>query len=461
MSNFPRRWGIYLYQSVTGRRILQAFEELLKTQWFSRDQLLALQRQKLQALVEYASRHIPYYQRLFKEIGFEPEDLKKDPDHLGRIPIVSKSSMRDNDDFITTDPVRQNTLQTHSTTGSTGHPFSFWEDYTYRDYVTADILRHLTWAGWKFGEPHAYLWGGTMDQPFEKKIRSDLMNFALNRFVSDACVLSEESMREFARRIQHRRPKLLFGYASSLFHFARFVQEEDLANLQFQAIFSSAEVLYPHQRKVIEEVFGCKVFNRYGTLEVGGLACECEAHNAMHISIENCIVEILNGDKPALPGEPGEVVVTNLNNYGFPFIRYRIGDIARVSKLDKCPCKRQHPIMDMIEGRQVDMFKTKDGRTIWSDFHGTIFEVEGVKQYQIIQKSLDLILIRLVTNDNFEKSQLGIIERAVKQVMGPETEMRFEFLDSIPVGSLGKFRYAFSEVPAAQSHLLSSQNQQV
>ncbi len=447
MSALPRRWGINLYQKITGRRIMQVFEELLKTQWFSRDELYALQRQKLQALIEYANQHVPYYQRLFKEIGFEPGDLKKDPDCFGQVPTVDKAYMRDNSkDFVTTDPARRKTMHTHSTTGSTGHPFIFWEDHNYRDHVTADILRHLTWAGWKFGDPHAYLWGLTLDQPFKQRARSKLMNFALNRFISDAYVLSEESMRDLARQIQRRKPKLLFGYSSSLFHFARFVQEEDLHDVKLQAVFSSAEVLHSHQREVIEEVFGCKVFNRYGALETGGLACECEAHTAMHISIENCVIEVLNGDEPAQPGEPGQVVITNLNNYGFPFIRYRLGDNARLSQLDSCPCGRQHPMLEKVEGRQVDMFKTKDGRTVWGDFQSTVFEVEGIKQFQIVQKSLDLILIRLVIDEGFQKPQLDVIERTVKKVMGPETEVKFEFLDSIPLGSLGKFRYVISEI---------------
>jgi len=164
------------------------------------------------------------------------------------------------------------------------------------------------------------------------------------------------------------------------------------------------------------------------------------------MSIENCVIEILNGDKPVQPGEPGQVVITNLNNYAFPFIRYRIGDIARFSTQAGCPCGRQHPMLQIIEGRQVDMFKTKDGRAIWGDFYSAMFEVEGIRQYQMIQKSLDLILIRMSVNDSFRKSQLDIIERTVKEVIGPETEVQFEFVDKIPPGNLGKFRYAISEV---------------
>jgi phenylacetate-CoA ligase len=103
-------------------------------------------------------------------------------------------------------------------------------------------------------------------------------------------------------------------------------------------------------------------------------------------------------------------------------------------------------MLEMVEGRQVDMFKTRDGRTLWGDFYSAMFEVEGIKQYQLIQKSLDLILVRLATNKAFQNSQISVIERTIKEVMGSETEVKFEFLDPIPPGSLGKFRYAISEV---------------
>jgi phenylacetate-CoA ligase len=442
-----RRLGIGLYEKATGRNMMRAYEELLRTQWLDRDRLHALQAQKMRSLVEHAVRHVPYYQHRFKEAGFEPGDLQRDAGCFTQLPTVDKAYMREHrQEFVTTDPAVRKTMQMHSTSGSTGHPFIFWEDSNYRDHVTADILRHLTWAGWQLGEPHAYLWGAPLHRSFRQGIRSTFMDVALNRFVSNACLLTEGSMLSLAWRIQRHRPRLLFGYASSLFHFAEFLWEREIRDVRLEAVFSSAEVLYPHQRAVIERSLGCRVFDRYGALEAGGLACECEAHAGLHVSMENCVLEVLKDGRPARPGETGEVVITNLNNYGFPFIRYRLGDVARLSELDRCPCGRQHPLLDRVEGRQVDLFKTRDGRTIWGDFQSTVFEVEGIKQFQIVQKSVDLILIRLVTGSAFQSSQLDVIKRAVRDFMGPEVQVRFEFLEAIPMGNLGKFRYAISEI---------------
>ncbi len=441
-----RQWGIGAYERMTGRRVMVAFEELQSTQWLSRDELYALQRWKLQALIEYVTQHVPYYQRSFKEAGFEPSDLKRDPDCFRHLPTTDKASVRDHvRDLMTTDPSRRKSMHQHSTSGSTGQPLVFWEDNSFRDYVTADVLRHLTWAGWRFGDCHVYLWGLGQEQSLKQQMRSSLMDWALNRFVQDASVLSEATMHSLVRRIRSHRPKLLFGYASSLYHLAQFVEQENQNDLRLQAVFSSAEVLYPHQRQVIERAFRCRVFNRYGALEAGGLGCECEAHAGMHISVENCLIEVLNGSEPAQPGESGQVVITNLNNYAFPFVRYRLDDIARLGTPRGCPCGRQQPMLEVVEGRVNDLLRTPDGRLV-RGFAEAMLQIQGIRQFQIVQQALDLITIQLVTDSSFPRSQLEAIERLCKKVMGATTRVVFEFRDSIPVLGSGKFRYIRSQV---------------
>jgi phenylacetate-CoA ligase len=247
---------------------------------------------------------------------------------------------------------------------------------------------------------------------------------------------------------------LLFGYASALFVFAQFAQDERWADIKLHAVYSGGEVLYPHQRKLIEETFGCKVFDRYGTLDAGGIACECEAHKGMHISVENCYVEVLQGGTPVKDNQPGEMVVTNLNNYGFPFIRYRLADVVQ-QRDQPCPCGRQSPMLDHVQGRVVDIFRTVDGRAVWGDLEDTVFEVGGIKQSQVIQKALDLVLIRIVKDKAFDDAQLAKIERVVKKIMGEATRVQFEFPDHIAPLESGKFRYAYSELaPSPPAELL-------
>jgi len=446
MKPFLHRLGIRAYQLVTGRRFLNCLDELERTQWLSENDLLALQRQKLQRILHHAHTHVPYYRRLFDQVGFDPATFESDPDSFRRVPFMTKAIIRENyDDLITTEAKRRAGMSTLTTGGSTGQPLVFMQDNNFRDFVTADIHRHLGWAGWELGQPHAYIWGANFEASQTQARRSRLMNLALNRFITNAYNLSDSDMSDFVEQIRRRRPRLLFGYASSLYSFAEFIYQRH-KDISFKGIFSSAEVLYACQRHFIEKTFGCKIFNRYGTRELGGISCECGAHTGLHVSVENNYVEILKDGEPTSPGQVGDIIVTNLNNYGMPFIRYRIEDMGAWQKSGRCPCGRAMPMMDVVQGRRMDLFKTRDNRAVWGGFASPIFGMSNVKRFQIIQRSLDLVIIRIVREGPLDQARLDQIERNIKTTLGDNVEVEFEFPDEIPVRPSGKYLYAISEL---------------
>ncbi|GAB4534169.1 MAG: phenylacetate--CoA ligase family protein [Anaerolineae bacterium] len=447
MNAFIRRQVMTGYQLVTNRRVLDRLDELNRTQWWSRDQLLDLQRDKLHRLLVNAYQYVPYYRRTFDEAGFQPDQVLSDLSSLRKLPILTKAIIRKNfDEMLTRDEKRRATMSRLTTGGSTGHPLVFMQDSNFRDYVTADIHRHLGWAGWQFGQRHAYIWGANFEVSTSQSLRTRLMDWVLNRFLTNAYVLSEESMMAFADRVRRDQPVILFGYASSIYRFAQFVREKGYEGITFKGIFSSAEVLYPGQRQFIEETFRCKMFNRYGTRDLGGVACECDAHTGLHASVENNYIEILKDGEPAQPGEAGDLIVTNLNNYGMPFIRYAIEDVGAWSPIDHCPCGREAPLMEVVQGRQIDMFKTRDGRTVWGGFASPLFGMDGVKQFQLVQKSLDLVVARIVKDGELDEAKMAEIERTVHIALGDHVQVNFEFVDEIPVLGSGKHRYAISEL---------------
>jgi phenylacetate-CoA ligase len=447
---FLRRQAIRLYQKATGRRILQNLDELNRNQWLPREELMELQRNKLHRLLEYAYRHVPYYRRLFDRVEFQPADVLTDLSSMRRIPVLTKTIIHENSDgLVTTETERRGQMGSLTTGGSTGHPLIFMQDNDFRDYVTADIHRHLGWAGWQLGQAHAYIWGANFEVKASQSIRGKAMDWALGRFSTNAYVLSDESMGAFAAKVRRRQPRILFGYPSSMYRFAEFVRDHGLDDIRFKAIFGSAEVYYPSQRQLIEEVFGGRAFDRYGTRELGGVACECEAHTALHASVDNNYIEILQdlgGEEHAQPGEVGHIVVTNLNNYGMPFIRYSIEDMGSWSAMERCACGRELPLMDLVQGRRIDMFRTRDGLAVWGGFASPLFGMEGVKQFQLIQKSYDLVVARIVKDGELDVARLDEIERTVHTALGDHVKVEFDFPDEIPVLASGKYRYAISEV---------------
>lgn len=450
ISNLARLGVLKGHELITGRHVLARLQELNRTQWLPCDELMALQRRKLQRVVSYAYQYVPYYRRVFDQVGFHPDDLSRNPDRFLQLPLLTKELIREHwDDLQTTEPARRRQLSIVTTSGSTGQPLTFMQDNDFRDSVTADIQRHLGWAGWTMGQPHAYIWGANFEVSTQQALRTRLLDWTWNRFLTNAFLLTDESLAAFTAQVRRRRPKLLFGYASSLHRFAQFVREKGYTDIRFEGVFSSAEVLLPTVRQVIEETFGCRVFDRYGSKELGGIACECAAHTGLHISAENNYVEILRDGRPATPGEQGDIVVTNLNNLGMPFIRYLNGDLGAWYVGPACPCGRAAPMLAPVQGRIVDSFKTRDGRTAWAGFAGAGYSPlahPSIKQFQVVQKSLDLMIVRLVRAGEIPPSVLDTLTQTIHTAFGENVEVRFEFPDEIPVLPSGKHRYAVCEI---------------
>lgn len=452
MAAWPHWLVLRAHGLVTGRHVLKRLEELNRTQWLDEPALLALQQAKRQRVVEYAYQYVPYYRRLFDQVGLQPADLRHDPQSWFKIPVLTKDLITEHfNELLTTEPTRRAQLTKVTTSGSTGRPLTFMEDNDFRDAVTADIQRHLGWAGWRLGQCHAYIWGANFEVSTQQALRTRLLDWTWNRFLTNAFLLTEESLAAFTAQVRRRRPKLLFGYASSLHRFAQYVREQGYTDIRFDGIFSSAEVLLSAVRQVIEETFGCRVFDRYGSKELGGIACECAAHTGLHISAENNYVEILRDGRPAAPGEQGDLVVTNLNNLGMPFIRYLNGDLGAWYTGPACPCGRAAPLLAPVQGRIVDTFQTRDGRAAWAGFAGAGYSAlahPSIKQFQVVQKSLDLIVVRLVKAGEIPPAVLEQLVKTIHIAFGENVAVQFEFPAEIPVLPSGKHRYAISELPA-------------
>ena len=449
MNGTLSRAALTLHDRFTGRHILDRLDEMDRSQWLSRDELLALQREKLLSLVEYADKYVPYYRRVFKEVGFQPEDLRQDLAHLNKIPILTKAIIRSNwNDLLTTEPERRWQMSKLNTSGSTGEPLIFMQDNDFRDYTTAETHHHMSWIGWKLGDLHAWIYIAPTNPTLQEQARTKPADWAWNRFQLNACSMDEESMIAFARRVLHTKPKLLWCCTSSLYHFARFIRSSPYQGITFDGIFTTAEVLLPAMRQYIEETFRCRIFNRYGTMELGGVACECQEHTGFHICAGNNYIEILNNGLPAKPEELGEIVVTNLNNRAMPFIRYRIGDIGAWSVEENCTCGRSTLKLSAVEGRITEMFHTRDGRYVRAGFSSgfSCLAHPTIKQFQVIQKSLDNMVVRLATDGEVPKSVLDKIVQTIRVTFGENVNVDFVFLGEIPPLPSGKHQYAISEL---------------
>jgi len=212
---------------------------------------------------------------------------------------------------------------------------------------------------------------------------------------------------------------------------------------------TSAGTLHPFIREKIETAFQCKVFNRYGSREVGDIASECEAHAGLHVFSSGNYIEIVDDQGHPVPnGVEGNILVTNLYNYAMPLIRYSIGDRGVLSRSESCVCGRHGQILERITDRNVEMFRKRDGTLVDGlFFNHFLYYKDWVKKFQVVQKDYERVVFKIQrTNKEYQEAELEEIREKTRVVMGEECEVTFEFVDDIPPSRSGKYSYTISEI---------------
>jgi phenylacetate-CoA ligase len=436
-----------IYQIYTRKDTLRHLEEFEKTQWLSVDEIKKIQWKKLKNLLEYAHANIPFYHRIFKTLNMTPKDIST-PDDFRKLPLLSKEDIRNNINDMLSLNYKKSDLIPNSTGGSTGVNLNFFSDKKRSGYVSAIVLRSGCWAGLEIGDKNAFLWGSPFDISLQDNLKNKIYDKLFRTLFLSSYNLSEENMLVYAKKLLQYKPKVIVGYPSPLYHFARFLEENGIRDINPKSIISSAEVLYDYQKELIESVFQCKVFNRYGCREFSTIAQECSEHSGMHINSEHVYLECLKGDgEPVSPEERGELVITDLDNYGMPFIRYRIGDIGVLSDR-KCNCGRGLPIIEKVEGRTFDMIVGTNGRAVGGTFWTLLLRtaIEGIKQFQVVQETMSEINIKVVPEETFEEGQRDILIKRIREYLGEDMNINFQMVDKIPLTKSGKYRFVISKV---------------
>jgi len=428
------------------RKILEYRAFLEKSQWWPREKILEYQWSELKKLLEHATTQVPFWRGEFNRLELNSRDIKS-PQDLIKLPLITKEHIRSRKQDMIADNYRGKTW-TKATGGSTGTPLEL--DYTPEsyDWRVAITKRGYGWAGCEDGVKQAYIWGIAIgDVPPLKKLKEDIHHNLLRQKYFNCFDFTEEKMAECLEALNRYRPKIIVGYTNPLFNFANFIGSSNKLNFRSHAVITAAEKMHEFQRAVLEEVFDCPAFHTYGSREFMLIASECEKHNGLHINAENLYVEIIkeNGE-PAHPGEMGHVVITDLHNYGMPFIRYKIGDMAIMSD-KQCSCGRGLPLIDDIVGRSLDMIKTLDGRYVPGEFFPHLMkEFSGVERFQVIQNKIDQLDINIVKNESFGEKDFEFMKKEIMGVMGDGIELNFNFVNDIPLTRTGKYRVTISNL---------------
>ena len=435
-----------LHERVIGRKTYQFLAELEELQWKSPGEIEDLKFRKLRELLVHARQNVPFYSRWFSDAGFSPETMES-IDDFKRLPLLTKPEIRKNLATLTWRDCPGG-LHRYNTGGSSGEPLVFYFDRRRQAWDAAARALTHRWWGVDVGDRELYLWGSPLEITKQDRIKA-LRDKLTNQFLISAFDISARQVPAMVAQIRKFRPKCIFGYPSTIDLFCRMAAKQNL-NLDgagVEVVFSTAEVLYDHQRQSISEYFGgSPVVDGYGSREGGFISHECR-DGSRHAMDPNYVIEFVKDGGPAGPGEDGEVVVTHLDAWGMPFIRYATGDISRAGSAG-CKCGRGFSTMEAVRGRTTDFIVTPDGR--WQHALSIIYvvrDIEGVAEFKIIQEDVDDIRVLLkIHEDLFPADGHERIIRGFKQRMGESVKVGIERVREIPREASGKHRYVVSKV---------------
>jgi phenylacetate-CoA ligase len=427
------------------RPTLRHLQRLERTQWCSLDELHALQARELSQLLEHVWQRVPHYRRRFEEVGLSPADVRQHDD-LVKLPLLTREqAILDFESRKSSGPPLP--VIDKATSGTSGTPLVFAYDRGSDYWRQAIKLRGYGWAGYQPGDRSLHFWGSPVMQlpPLAKRTKASLDHFVRREHYVDCTDRSEERLARVVRLISKLRPTVIVCYAQAGASLARYVNQSGKRDWADIPVIAAAERLFPSDRKSLEQAFGPNVFETYGNREVMLIAAECEAHQGLHLSMENLIVELVVRDggqsRPAEQGELGEVVLTDLHNYGAPFIRYLTGDLAVQRAAGRCACGRALSRLEAVEGRSTDTLRDGAGRAVSGLFFNVLFAAlaDKVREFQVVQRRDRAIDLKLVPTSLFDDSLLEQL-RAHCHKHIPGVELRTEIVTELTPDRSGKLR---------------------
>lgn len=426
-------------------RIREKLNELRQTERHSFEQLHALQIYKLKQLLIHSVQHVPVYNKFASLLPM----IEENPlEALTNLPILTKSLFRMHRDEFLADTASIDSLLLNRSGGSTGEPVTFYMDRHTVEYSEAARWRGLSWWNIHFGDPCAMFWGSPIELSKNQLKRHRMYERWLkNRIIIPAFDLHEKKVDLYIRQLESFQPAYLYVWPSTLELFIHLLKKrnQQIRHLKLKAIVSTAETLHPHQRELFSTYFSCPVVNEYGAREGGILAYECPNHQ-MHVTIENALLEIVDPVtlQPLANHETGRLLVTDLNNFVMPRLRYQLGDWVALS-WEACSCGRNLPIIKNLEGREDDTFITTDGKYVNGQYFTNIARtMTSIHKFQIIQVSRNQIQLILEQHEQLLQTELEEFKKAILKTMGA-VEVNISLVDEIPVAPSGKFRVAKRE----------------
>ncbi|MBN1502107.1 phenylacetate--CoA ligase family protein [Candidatus Woesearchaeota archaeon] len=431
IENFKKAIFRINYQYKNRGNNYRLYKQQLENQYKPIEQLEKIQLENLKKIVKHAYDHVPFYKRLYDNHDVKPEDIKALSD-IQKLPVITKEDIRKRPlENVTAENISKNRWIEHHTSGSTNMPFLVISDKESDSTEHAAWLRELDIIGYRLGDKILKIRN-------QYGRRQKVMSRIFGRETFIPCSELETDTRNAMKKIIDLKPDIIETFSNTALDMARYLIHHD-KKLQIKGMLVIGSPLCEEDKLIIRDTITPRVLKTYGASEVMRVAYQCDMEQGYHVDITRFVVEIIRKRKPAKEGQEGEIVITNLENYVMPFIRYRIKDSA-VFTNKKCKCKRTFPLIQEIRGRLIEHTTTSSGKRIWLGLFNAILspEVESIYRFQIVKGTGAKVIVKIQPTEKMTEDKLREIKNKIDKAFKKQLVYKIRLVEDIKPASSGK-----------------------
>lgn len=443
---------IFFQDNFTGTDIRKTYAFLKSTEGWREDQLAEYQWKKLQQLISHAFSNVPYYHDLLVKNDIHPNDVKNFAD-FKNLPILTKETVRRENQRLLAKNININSrsINKGKTGGTTGSPLSVYKDLSTRNFTWGAYYRWYGWMGVFPDDREVILWGSpeVLGNNHRAKFVNVLRRYLSNTMKINAFNLNERSIPGIVQSIIKFKPTLIRGYLSAIYQVGHYLLDQQMTIPELKAVSTTTETLLPHYRAFLEKAYQVQVYDQYGCGECGSIAFECSRHKGLHITEEHVHIEVLDHQSNPVYNKTGRIILTDLDNYAMPFIRYENGDLGTLSN-QKCSCGVHSGVLKNIDGRSIDTIVLKDGSAVHGVFFTDIlYEMKNmffdhISRFQVYQGKRGEIEFRIESRREEIPDEFL---NELKEILNSFFNLaQIQVVDKLENDRNGKFRYIMSEI---------------
>jgi len=430
----------YIHADLQNKHYCEWTKFLRKSENWSAKQIEEHQLSEIKKIVDYAYKNTIGYRKLYDNHGVTPDSIKTIED-IQKIPFVTKEMIGNNLEAFS---VKTRERKYITTGGSTGIPFGFYRDNIAFAKELASKAYQYYRIGWKEGDRQLVLRGLVIQSPNHIKYYP-----RFNELRCSSYHLTPEYMELYRQRAFEYKPEWVKGYPSSLYIFAKFLEETKRPFPSLKGVLCASENIYDFQKKLLSKVFGARIFSHYGHYEMAVLAGFCEYEDSYHVLPQYGYAELVdkNGDLVTRSGKTGEIIGTSFIMHATPFIRYRTQDVALFKGESCSSCGRPYQIWERIEGRLQELIVTNNDRYISTsmlNFHNDVYD--HIQKFQFYQREKGKVIFKFIPKETCTDETVGYIRKQLLTKLGDDISLEMEKVKEIPLTPRGKHRLLVQEM---------------